>query len=275
MQTREGYFVICRAVRYQKKPARCRSTHANHLITTRNVILGLTKTLTVVDEQSLVIDEPPPRQSAVTGLEDCRPFEHRGRRFLLCATGDRHPSGFIHQSLCLVDGDGRVAAHQPLTGSFDDRHQKNWLPFVSRDRVRAVYGYDPLTVLRLDIDNGRYGVDLTAANPFGGRNWRGSGGPVSLPGSRKLLILVHEVLERPNGLLYVHRFVECDRRFNVRRVSRPFVFAHRGIEFACGMTLSHDRRRLIVGLGIEDVSAYLCLVGIDAVERSLSHRSDG
>jgi hypothetical protein len=231
--------------------------------------MRLTRHFDVLDERPLVIDEAPLRQSAVRGLEDCRPFHVRGARFILCASGDRHPSGFIHQSLCRLDDDGRVISHRPLIGPFDDRHQKNWLPFARGGTVRAIYGYDPFTVLRLDLDCGRYRVEKSVANPFAGGNWRGSAGPVGRPRTDKLLILVHEVLRRGRGLLYVSRFLECDRRFELTRVSDPFVFLHRGIEFPCGMVLSHDQRSLVIGLGIEDVSAYLCVVPLDRVESML------
>jgi hypothetical protein len=275
VRTRDGYFVICRMVKYAPKPQRLHSPHSDHLITTKNVIMRLTRQLDVLDERPLVIDDAPLRRSAVRGLEDCRPFDVRGQRFLLCASGDRHPSGYIHQSLCRLDDDGRVASHRPLTGPFDDRHQKNWLPFARGAIVRAIYGYDPFTVLRLDLNSGRYRVDRTVRNRFGGANWRGSAGPLRLPGTTRLLILVHEVSERDvarqtRGLVYLHRFVECDSAFKVTRISDPFVFLHHGIEFACGMALAHDRRHLIIGLGIEDVSACLCIASLERVEGILS-----
>jgi hypothetical protein len=35
------------------------------------------------------------------------------------------------------------------------------------------------------------------------------------------------------------------------------------------MTLAHDRRTLVIGLGLEDVSAYLCLISVDRIEKML------
>jgi hypothetical protein len=245
------------------------------IIRTRNVLMRLDEHFTPLDEQPLTIDEPPLRESAIQGLEDCRLFEIEGTRFFFCVTADRHPSGQIHLSICRLDPDGRVAAHHPLVGRFDDRPQKNWLPFVDGGGgVHAIYGYDPFTVVRVSADSGRYEVETEVPHQWNTAGWRGSAGPVSLPDSDRLLMLVHEVPFKPRPDLhrqrvYLQRFVECDRRFSLTRVSRPFVFAHQGIEFPCGMTLSHDSAHLVIGLGIEDERAYLCRISLDRVESML------
>ena len=195
--------------------------------------------------------------------------------YFLCATADRHPSGHIHLSVCQLEGDGRVSAHRPLVGVFDDRPQKNWLPFVGADGgVRAIYGYAPLTVLRLDVQSGRYEVDVQVRHRRRAKTWRGSAGPVSIPDSDRRLMLVHDVIiqNRPGGRserTYLHRFIECDAAFSLTRVSRPFVFVEEGIEFACGMTLSHNGANLVIGVGIQDKRAYLCQVSLAEVERML------
>ena len=128
--------------------------------------------------------------------------------------------------------------------------------------------------VRIDVESGRYEVEAEVAHSRRARRWRGSAGPISTPDSDRFLLLVHEVIVQPdphaNGRrVYLHRFIECDASFALTRVSRPFVFAHHGIEFACGLTLTHDGRRLVIGLGIEDSSAYLCEVSLERVESML------
>lgn len=275
LRTPEGYLVNCRTVNFEQRRLRYFCDDADGVFRSRNVLMRLARDFTVLDERPMVIDEPPLRQTAIQGLEDCRLFEVEGTHFAFCATTDRHPSGHIHLSVCRLLPDGRVAAHRPLVGPFDDRPQKNWLPFVDRrGNVCAIYGYDPLTVVRVSVDSGRYDVEAEIAHPWNAASWRGSAGPISVPRSDRLLILVHEAVSRdgPDGhpeRVYLHRFVECDSGFSLTRVSRPFVFAHQGVEFSCGMTLSHDRASLVVGLGIEDGSAYLCRIPLARVETLL------
>lgn len=274
LRTSDGYLVNCRGVDIKRRRTRRRGED-EVVIRSRNVLMRFSRELELLDQYPLVIDEPPLRETSIQGLEDCRLFEIDGAIFFLCATADRHPSGHIHLSVCRLERDGRVSAHRPLVGAFDDRPQKNWLPFVDADgAVRAIYGYAPLTVLRLDVRSGRYEVDIQVRHRRRARTWRGSAGPVSIPDSDRRLMLVHDVIigKGPGGRskrTYRHRFIECDAGFSLTRASRPFVFTHEGIEFACGMTLSHDRRDVVIGLGIRDKRAYLCQVSLGDVEGML------
>jgi hypothetical protein len=262
-------------VHFAQRQGESLGAEAEAVIRSRNVLMRLSRDLETVDERPVIHDEPPLRETAIQGLEDCRLFDVQGTLFFLCATADRHPSGHIHLSICRLEPDGRVVSHRPLIGPFDDRPQKNWLPFVDSDgTVRAIYGYAPLTVVRLDVESGGYAVEAEVKHSRRAKAWRGSAGPVSIPGGDRLLMLVHEVSvsEGPEGhpeRIYLHRFIECDASFALTRVSRPFVFAHDGIEFACGMALAHDGRTLVIGFGIEDSSAYLCEVSLDRVESML------
>ena len=105
----------------------------------------------------------------------------------------------------------------------------------------------------------------------------GSAGPVAWPlgGSEGWLVLVHEVVNRqgPDGgweRVYLHRFVECSRAFGLARITRPFVFVHKGVEFPCGMAPNHADDAILVGLGIEDAQAHLVRVPATRIEAMLA-----
>jgi hypothetical protein len=81
---------------------------------------------------------------------------------------------------------------------------------------------------------------------------------------------VHEAVKRQGQdsvaeRVYLHRFVEYDADFRLR-LSLPFVFAHKGVEFVCGMTAAHGGGDLIIGLGIEDREAYLARIPFARVD---------
>jgi tetratricopeptide (TPR) repeat protein len=277
VRTESGYLVNCRGVNYEQRRLRYRPLDGDAVFRTLNVLLTMDEQFTVSAERQVVVDEPPLRRVTIQGLEDCRLFTCGDDLLCTCVTADRHPSGRIHQSLCAVRDDGTIAWHRPLVGPFDDLPQKNWLPFADDSSgVRAVYGYDPLIVVRIDRDTGAYSVDAQSATALDAARWRGSAGPLPWPdaGSPGWLLLVHEAIERdgPDGLrerVYTHRFCECDAAFTLRRVSRPFVFAHQGVEFPCGMARAHDADAVIVGLGIEDRDAYLCRIPAATIEAML------
>ena len=97
-------------------------------------------------------------------------------------------------------------------------------------------------------------------------DWRGSAGPIELPaemgGGR--LLLIHEVAYQGRRY-YLHRFVTVDDQWRIDRVSRPFFFRQRGIEFAGGMCLTHDGSDVLVTFGVEDREAWLCRIPLDRV----------
>jgi hypothetical protein len=64
---------------------------------------------------------------------------------------------------------------------------------------------------------------------------------------------------------YLHRFVLADAEWRIVRVSRPFYFRHRGIEFAAGACLTHDGADVLVTFGVEDREAWLCRIPLRRV----------
>ncbi len=280
--TANGYLVNCRAVNYRQRRLRYRSLDEDGVYRTTNVLMTLDRSFQLVEEHPLTSDEPPARRTPVRGFEDVRLFTLDGDLMMLCTTTDRHPSGRMHQSICRLDTAGHIVSHLPLVGPFDDRVQKNWLPYVDRgepDRLRAIYGYDPITVLRLDPRRGSYEAALTVDLPVDARCWRGSAGPLWWPtaGSRRV-VLVHDAVRRqgPDGVwerVYLHRIIELDASWRLTRLSKPFVFAHHGVEFACGMVKSCEGDVLIT-IGIEDHDAYICRIPAARFDAMLGENTD-
>ena len=59
------------------------------------------------------------------------------------------------------------------------------------------------------------------------------------------LALIHEVSEREKRRYYQHRFVWFDSSSRLRRVSRPFFFIRKGVEFAAGLARLPEKGLLI------------------------------
>jgi hypothetical protein len=267
----DGFAVNCRGVNYRQRRLYYGTTDPEGVYRTRNRLLRCDRDGRVLEEREVTLETSPLRVVRVQGLEDCRVVRFREALWATCATNDRHPAATVQQLLCRIDGDGRVSHAVPLVGRFDGIPQKNWLPFAEGDRLCAIHSYDPLIVIELDVDTGRYEIVFETAMPLAADHWRGSGGPVRWNGKR--LLVIHEAAHRKGGdgreeRVYVHRFVELDERFRLTRFSEPFVFAHKGIEFVCGLSLGHDDD-VLLGLGIEDSRAFLCRIQAAEVERRL------
>jgi glycosyltransferase involved in cell wall biosynthesis len=265
--TPDGFLVNVRAVSYRIDPnQRYEPCEPDGVFRTRNVLVRLDRELGFVDERPLDADLPVFRPHLVQGLEDLRLVRWPGALGATCTTTQHHPAADLRMSLLrLVDG--RVAEHTPLTGHGDERAQKNWLPFwdAENGELRAVYSYEPLVVLRIDPASGHVTPVIERRHNRGFHDWRGSAGPIELPahfgGGR--LLMVHEVAWQGRRY-YLHRFVACDREWRIERVSRPFFFRRLGIEYACGMCLTHEGEDLLVTLGVEDREAYLARLPLAA-----------
>jgi tetratricopeptide (TPR) repeat protein len=269
LRTADGYLLNCRTVSYRiTEHQQFVPTEPDGILRTRNVLLHLDRELRAVDETELAAAIPPLRAERVQGLEDCRLFATASDVGFTCSTVDLHPAGPVRMSVVTLEDAGRVRRHRPLQGYGDDRWQKNWLPFVD-DRapgeLRAIYGYEPLVVLRVDPESGACEPVVERKQ---GRNFdlfRGSAGPVDLPahagGGR--LVVIHSVAFAGRRY-YLHRFLRVDDDWRVTAVSRPFYFRHLGIEFACGACLAHDGD-LLITFGVEDREAWLCRIPLAEV----------
>jgi glycosyltransferase involved in cell wall biosynthesis len=269
LRTAGGYLVNCRAVSYRIDDYQAYvALDPDGILRTRNFLMELDRDLRFVGQQEIRCDLPPLREHRVQGLEDCRLVPLGDRLAFTCMTTDRHPSGLIQQSLVTLDDERRVVRHVPLTGHGDDRHQKNWLPFVDEATgdLLAVYGYAPLVILRIDPVSGRCAPVIERTQDRHFEHWRGSAGPVDLPAScgGGRLLLIHQVAHHGRRY-YEHRFVTVDAAWRVDRVSRPFYFRHHGIEFVVGACLSHDRTEVLITFGVEDREAWLCRVALGDV----------
>lgn len=269
VRTKEGYALICRAVNYTQKGAK--EFHTNDpegYIRTRNFLLHYDKDLKLLSSDEIV--ESLPREvypsSIVLGFEDCRIFEWNDSLWFTASNRDTNPQGIPQISLCKLDG-YQVEKLIPLNGPDPERCEKNWLPFILEGDLEFIYWYDPFTIYKPNLFTGNCETVLDYRPTHDFSLFRGSAGPI--PFDDGYLLLVHEpVIFDDGSRCYVHRFVYADKRFTIKLVSKPFTFLHQGIEFCASMTADHSGKTLIIALGIEDSSAYLCFTDFNLV-RSL------
>jgi glycosyltransferase involved in cell wall biosynthesis len=233
-------------------------------IHTRNFLLVLRDDLSVKAAKEILppVDMPPPAFPLVVGFEDMRLFPWKGGLWCSSTVRETNPEGWCEQVLarvgcgpldCRLDSWGRM-------GPETKDHQKNWMPsphtgsymleFVHRlgkmvDEKGKVTYEKPLT---LAADHMSGGTQLVI---FRG-GW---------------LALVHECRHRPdNGKRYYqHRFVMFNTKHEVSRISLPFVFHDKQIEFAAGLAVSSDEKKLYISYGVRDCEAWIATVDANEV----------
>ena len=243
----------------------------NGPVRTRNYLVALDAALqpTSTVEIALPANLPPAQFGLVLGFEDMRLFGWRGAMWCVCASRQRMAQGWYEMVLARIEfaKTGAVAADwRVLKPGGEQRHEKNWMPRVVDERLEFIYGLDPVRVLD---DSAR---TVRQLKPEGALEHL-RGGSQAMPFDGGWLLLTHEVVlinERRN---YLHRFVWLDADDQVRRLTEPFVFLSRGIEFAAGLAWHEDGQTLIVSFGARDSEAWTATVaGADVRAALTSHR---
>lgn len=274
LKTKDGYKVICRAVNYTQTGAKHFHTiDAEGIFRTKNFFLDYTPNFQLLSQYEIIEDLPrEERTFLVEGLEDCRLIEYQDHFWFTCTTFNTNPTGATQISLCKLedtpeDGNLYVETLTPLWGPDIHRYEKNWLPFVKDNLLYAVYGYNPFTIYRPNLETGYSETAISYESEYDFSAFRGSAAPIPIDGG--YLLLVHEVtLVADQHRCYYHRFLFLDESFHVQKASKPFIFKHFGVEFCNSMTLDTEGENLILAVGIEDREAYLCFMKLKSL-RSL------
>lgn len=269
-KTAEGYRVLCRTVNYIRfgKAGLKVKDPIDKTMSTRNFLIDYDTHFNVISQREIVEDFPRAWTFPAKGLEDCRLFSYHNQDWFTCASIGTHPRK-IGQSLCKLAEDApgssiKVERLIPLKGPNDDRVEKNWLPFVIENELFVIYSYDPLIIYKIDPDTGATEPVVADNPPLNLTCFRGSAAPIQW--EEGYLAVVHEVVFNDTGPKYMHRFMQFDKDFQIKALSKPFFFYHKGVEYCAGMTLDHSGNNLILTIGVEDREAHLVTLSVEDVK---------
>jgi hypothetical protein len=127
--------------------------------------------------------------------------------------------------------------------------------------LKAIFSQDPLVILSIDKTGGIVGK-IIKYRKINMTNIRGG---YTIKYKDGYLAIVHEAIQRERRY-YVHRFCFYNQDFDVIKLTFPFKFTDNVIEYVCGMTLSFDEKNIVLGVGIEDHSSFICEIGLDVIE---------
>lgn len=267
MKTDEGYDVICRTVNYRNSGGNYSWIDNNdHVVRTRNLLGKLDKSLNLISQNEIIedLDRVKVKRSDAVGLEDCRAVKWNNETWFTCVTTDTNPSGACQESLCKLkseskNGITKVEKLIPLLGPDPKRFEKNWLPFVLNNEIQLVYSYDPFIIYKPDTKSGELQevVKYTPEHDF--THFRGSAAPIEFENG--YLLMIHEVV-RPDVYYFFHRFLYLDKDFKVQKISKPFAFLQKGVEYCCGMVIDHSGNNLIMSVSKEDAESYLVTLNV-------------
>lgn len=252
------------------------TANAENPIDTRNFVLELAADMQTIGPafECYRPGNMPVEWALVTGFEDIRLWPREGQLWTSATVRQLCADGQCEQVLSrLVNSDGEVPAIAPFGFVHTDMKrmlreprvtEKNWSPIIwansdlFMDRPGHVINSDGVTVVKHDppvaVDN------ISGSSQV--IHWNGDG----------WLAVVHTAHALPNEpwkRFYFHRFIQYDVDFKVRRISLPWCFHDRVIEFCAGMCWNFDEETLVLSYGFKDREARLATVSASDVKRLL------
>jgi hypothetical protein len=205
----------------------------------------------------LQLPEQETQYPLVCGFEDSRLFEWNNEMWTLSTVREWNKEGWCEQVLAAVGKQGYHSCQKLLPKK--RQHEKNWMPWVKYGELRFVYRLGHVIDLEGD-DVCRFDCDFDVSRISGGSQ-------VVQVDERTWLAVVHEaavIPGRPNRF-YQHRFVTFWPYGKVDRISPPFFFHDRQIEFCAGLAVFG--KQLMVSYGIKDAEAWTATMDIEEVLR--------
>jgi glycosyltransferase involved in cell wall biosynthesis len=240
-------------------------------IRTRNFLLRLGDDLGIESATEILppADMPEPVYKGVIGFEDLRLFARDGELWGSACVREFTPEAWCEQVVARIDESNgcRLTDWRVLHPAGPRMHEKNWMPKVKaatkeagRDALQFVYLCDPTRI----VDEQAATVSEVPA-PISAQRFRGGTQLIAFAGG--WLALIHEVQWRPaeNKRYYLHRFVWFDDANTLRKVSRPFFFNKKGVEFAAGLAWHPDESRLLISYGVANSESWIATVHADDV----------
>ncbi|UCI19170.1 hypothetical protein FJ970_29815 [Mesorhizobium sp. B2-1-8] len=241
---------------------------------TRNFLLRLNDEFAVQSAREVLppVDMPEPAYGRVLGFEDMRPFAWRDALWGVSCVRELTPEGWCEQVVARIDEKDscRLTDWRPLHPAGPRVHEKNWMPQVkpataggAAEKLQFIYLCDPT---RIVDERGTIVSEIPPA--IAAQRFRGGTQLIAFAGG--WLALIHEVQWRTaeKRRYYLHRFVWFDEANALQKVSRPFFFDKKGVEFAAGLAWHPDERRLLISYSVTDSESWIATVE-EAEVRSL------
>jgi glycosyltransferase involved in cell wall biosynthesis len=232
-------------------------------IDTRNFVLTLDDSLDTQKVSEVIWHRPEATFPLVTGLEDIRLWRFHGEMYFTATVREQNYHGHCQmvQGKLVHDIDDKYMMVDDWKVISDgDKPEKNWMPMPANGGApRFMYRCDTVT-----IPEGLKRVATVHPVKIDVNNISGSSQLIEFKSG--LLGIVHEAATGPDGKrTYWHRFAWFEKDGMLRRLSLPFVFLDRQIEFCAGLAYHPNRNDLIISFGVRDAEAHLATVSIEEV----------
>lgn len=247
------------------------NANAEFPINTRNWLARLTDRLTVWEVGEVLPPGNFPKEwSLVVGFEDMRLFPYLKTLCFSATCRQLHADGNCEQvrgRLEPIGGrDWKVDEGYVRMLRTPRQTEKNWAPVPPViDDAGLQFIYRPGEVVdAFGQTVAKYPTPFNVGSISGGSQLVEFGGAY--------IALVHEAAYTPFEPVkryYWHRFIVYGNDLQPLKISTPFVFNDRQIEFAAGMCWHPDGERLVISYGVKDAEARIATVATKEIKELL------
>ncbi len=237
-------------------------------IDTRNFIVELDADFNTYSPREIIWDRGPVKFDLVTGLEDVRLWRVGSQLHFNACVRELLSSGMPQQIMGKLTHDPskfdlRVEDWRPISDG--NQCEKNWM---HRDEFNFVYRLGQV------VHADHYPNIIQSETNIHVGDIAGSSQCIPFKGGH--LCVVHEAIHGPNGKrTYWHRFAWMNQRGEPRRLSKPFVFFERQIEFCAGLAYHPNHNTLLISFGVRDAEAWVGSIAAEDVANMLGNFNEG
>lgn len=248
----------------------CNATNPIH---TRNFLAALDFDFKILGETEIVGEPytdaglPGVKFDLVRGYEDMRLYAVNGELWASATVRELEADGPCEQVRVQLKPAGKSlygTKTANLVRMLRRGHEKNWMPMADGKEHRFFYRAD-------EVVDGEGRTMIKTPQPIAIDTL--AGGSQAIKVKEGWLAVVHEARQIPGApcRFYSHRFIAWDKDFYIRKVSPPFFFEEKGIEYAAGLVLDETdgRDRLIISFGFKDREPRIATVSIKDVTNFL------
>lgn len=224
-------------------------------IRTRNYLCAVAEDLTVHTPVEILVPlNFPVKYDQVIGFEDVRLYTDGPGLWCSATVRQISEGGWCQQVRARIDTTPNLFIFQECNAISPEGHtEKNWMPIIGT-KHRFMYG------MNRTITADKFEIEHHEPAHFDTDHFRGGGQVIQF--NEGYLAIIHEAGQRPHDQqrFYQHRFVWMTYDFVLERISKPFVFHEKQIEFAAGLCIHPETGQVIVTYGVRDREAWIASI---------------
>jgi glycosyltransferase involved in cell wall biosynthesis len=241
-------------------------TNNENPVKTINFLCKLDKEYNINNNSLLNFDEKVfDHKFCVKGIEDVRIINHNKNIYLVGNSREVSQDRLPKMTLSKYSIQNKQVESTVLLHGYEDHKcQKNWSPFIHKDKLLFVYSFSPLVILSFNLETGKCSVYKKQEYQQNYDHFRGGS-----PGfyiNNDLYFIIHEV-SMDGGRKYYHRFVKFNKNLEIEKVSCLFYFRNWGIEYVAGAVHEQKNNRILISWGEADDTANLSYISQDNLKK--------